>query len=140
MLLSWLLSDTWLMTIPARVVDTLFMALILWLAARWCRSTTTSFGKAMLISALSGLLGIGLYAVFVWARDTGALPWRGPLWLVEMFLIIHVVLFTVLILIAYRRDHWRSLNVALATLALSSVVEGGFIVLLSVLAPTATGL
>lgn len=139
MLLSWLLSDTWLMTMPARVVDTLFMALVLWLAARWCRSKTTSFGKAMLISALNGVLGTGLYALFLWVRDTGALPWRGPLWLVEMFLLAHIVLFAILTLIAYRRDHWRSLNVALATLALSGIVEAAFIALLSVLAPRAAG-
>ncbi len=140
MLLSWVLSDTWLMTVPARVVDTLFMALVLWLAARWCRSKTTSFRKAMLISALNGVLGTGLYALFVWVRDTGALPWHGPLWLVEMFLVAQTTLFAFLILIAYRRDHWRSLNVALVTLALSTLVEGGFIVLLSVLAPHAAGL
>ena len=139
MLLSWLLSYTWLMTIPARVVDTLFMALVLWLAVRWCRSKTTSFGKAMLISALNGVLGTGLYALFVWVRDTGALPWRGPLWLVEMFLVVHVVLFAILILMAYRRDHWRSLNISLVTLALSGIVEGAFIALLSVLAPHAAG-
>jgi len=139
MLLSWLLSDTWLMTIPARVVDTLFMALVLWLAARWCRSKTTSFGKAVLISALNGVLGTGLYALFAWVRDTGALPWRGPLWLVEVFLLAHIVLFAILILIAYWRDHWRSLNVALVTLALSGIVEAAFIALLSVLAPHAAG-
>ncbi len=135
MLLSWLLSDTWLMTVPARVADTLFMALTLWLASRWCRTKQPSFGRALFVSTLNGVLGIGLYALFVWVRDTGALPWRNPLWLVEMFLIAQTVLFTVLILIAYRRDRWRSLNVALVTLSLTGIIEAISIVLLSLLAP-----
>ena len=135
MLLSWLLSDTWLMTVPARVADTLFMALTLWLASRWCRTRQPSFGRALFVSTLNGVLGIGLYALFVWVRDTGALPWRNPLWLVEMFLIAQTVLFTVLILIAYRRDRWRSLNVALVTLSLTGIIEAISIVLLSLLAP-----
>ena len=135
MLLSWLLSDTWLMTVPARVADTLFMALTLWLASRWCRTKQPSFGRALFVSTLNGVLGIGLYALFVWVRDTGALPWRNPLWLVEMFLIAQIVLFTVLILIAYRRDRWRSLNVALVTLSLTGIIEAISIVLLSLLAP-----
>ncbi|MCX6062654.1 MAG: hypothetical protein NTV26_00465 [Caldiserica bacterium] len=135
MLLSWLLSDTWLMTVPARVADTLFMALTLWLASGWCRTKQPSFGRALFVSTLNGVLGIGLYALFVWVRDTGALPWRNPLWLVEMFLIAQTVLFTVLILIAYRRDRWRSLNVALVTLSLTGIIEATSIVLLSLLAP-----
>jgi hypothetical protein len=61
------------------------------------------------------------------------------LWLVEVFLLAHIVLFAILILIAYWRDHWRSLNVALVTLALSGIVEAAFIALLSVLAPHAAG-
>jgi len=140
MLLSWLLSDTWLMSVPARVADTLLMALTLWLASRWCRSRQPSFGKALFVSTLNGALGIGLYALFVWVRDTGALPWRGPLWLVEMFLIVQSALFAVLVLVAYRRDRWRSLNVALVALASSALVEAALIVLLSVLAPHTTGL
>lgn len=139
MLLSWLLSDSWLMTVPARIVDTLFMALVLWVAARWCRSKTASFGKAMLVSTINGVLGVGLYALFVWVRDTGSLPWHGPLWLVEMFLLAHVIVFCIIILAAYARDHWRSLNIAVVTLALSAIVEAAFIGLLSILAPRAAG-
>lgn len=139
MLFSWLLSDTWLMTVPARIVDTLFTALVLWLAARWCRSKTASFGKALLVSTVNGALGVGLYALFVWVRDTGALPWRGPLWLVEMFLLAHVILFSIIILAAYARDHWRALNVAVVTLAVSGIFEAAFVGLLSVLAPRAAG-
>jgi len=134
MLLSWLLSDTWLMTVPARVADTLFMALTLWLASRWCRTKLPSFATALSVSTLNGVLGIGLYTLFVWVRDTGALPWRNPLWLVEMFLIAQTVLFMGLILIAYRRDRWRSLNVALVTLSLTGIIEAIAIVLLSLLA------
>ncbi|MCX6097265.1 MAG: hypothetical protein NTZ77_02075 [Caldiserica bacterium] len=140
MLLSWLLSDTWLMTVPARVADALFMALTLWLASRWCYSKQPSFGKALFVSTLNGVLGIGLYALFVWVRDTGALPWRGPLWLIEMFLIAQTLLFAILILIAYLPDRWRSLNVALVTLSLTGIIEATAIVLLSVLAPHTTGL
>jgi len=139
MLLSWLLSDTWLMSVPARVADVLLMATTLWLASLWCRSNQRTFGKALLVSSVNGVLGIGLYALFVWMRDTGALPWRGPLWLVEMFLIAQTVLFAILVLIAYRRDRWRSLNVALVTLILTAIVEAKLIVLLSVLAPHAGG-
>ena len=98
MLLSWLLSDTWLMSVPARVADVLLMATMLWLASLWCRSKQRTFGKALLVSSVNGVLGIGLYALFVWVRDTGALPWRGPLWLVEMFLIAQTVLFAILVL------------------------------------------
>jgi hypothetical protein len=140
MLLSWLLSDTWLMSVPARVADVLLMAVTLWLASRWCCSKQQAFGKALLVSVLNGALGIGLYALFVWVRDTGALPWRGPLWLVEMFLIAQTALFAVLILVAYRRDRWRSLNVALVALTLTGIIEAGLILLLSVLAPHTTGL
>jgi hypothetical protein len=140
MLLSWLLSDTWLMAVPARVADTLLMAVMLWLASRWCCSKQQAFGKALLVSSLNGVLGIGLYALFVWVRDTGALPWRGPLWLIEMFLIAQTALFAILILIAYRHDRWRSINVALVALTLTGIIEAGFILLLSVLASHASGL
>ena len=139
MLFSWLLSDTWLMSAPARVADVLLMALTLWMASRWCRSKQQSFGRALLVSSLNGALGIGLYALFVWVRDTGALPWRGPLWLVEMFLIAQTVLFAILVLVAYRRDRWRSLNVALVALTLTAIIEAALILLLSVLAPHAGG-
>lgn len=135
MLLSWLLSDTWSMTVPARVADVLLMAVILWLAARWCRSKQQTFGPAMIVSGLNGALGIGLYALFVWVRDTGALPWRGPLWLVELFLVAQTALFCVLVLIAYRRDRWRSLSVAIVAVTLTGIIETGLILLLSVLAP-----
>ena len=140
MLLSWLLSDTWLMSVPARAADVLLMAVTLWLASRWCRSKQGTFGRALLVSALNGVLGIGLYALFVWVRDTGALPWRNPLWLVEMFLIAQTVLFAVLILVAYRRDRWRSINVALVALVLTGIIEAGLILLLSLLAPHTTDL
>ncbi|MCX6084800.1 MAG: hypothetical protein NT102_07565 [Caldiserica bacterium] len=122
---------------PARVADVLLMAVTLWLASRWCRSKHQSFGKALLVSSLNGALGMGLYALFVWMRDTGALPWRGPLWLVEMFLIAQTALFAILILVAYRRDRWRSLNVALVALTLTGLIEATLILLLSVLAPRA---
>jgi hypothetical protein len=135
MLLSWLLSDTWLMSVPARVAEVLLMATMLWLASLWCRSKQRTFGRALLVSALNGVLGIGLYALFVWVRDTGALPWRGPLWLLEMFLIAETVLFAVLILVVYRRDRWRSLNVALVAVLLTAIVEAKLIFLVSVLAP-----
>jgi hypothetical protein len=137
MLFSWLLSDTWLISVPARLADVLLMAVTLWLASRWCRSRQQTFGRALLVSTLNGALGIGLYALFVWVRDTGALPWRGPLWLVEMFLVAQTALFAILILVAYRRDRWRSLNVALVALALTAIVEAAPILLLSVLAPHA---
>ena len=140
MLLSWLLSDSWLMSVPARVVDVLLMAVTLWLASRWCRSKQQSFGRALLVSTLNGVLGIGLYMLFVWARDTGALPWRGPLWLVEMFLVAQTALFAILILVAYRRDQWRSLNVAVVALTFTAIIEAVLIVLLSVPAPHAAGL
>ncbi|HEY5485091.1 MAG TPA: hypothetical protein VIJ80_00115 [Candidatus Cryosericum sp.] len=140
MLLSWLLSDTWLMSVPARAADVLLMAVTLWLASRWCRSKQGTFGRALLVSALNGVLGIGLYALFVWVRDTGALPWRNPLWLIEMFLIAQTVLFAVLILVAYRRDRWRSINVALVALTLTGIIEAGLILLLSLLAPHTTDL
>ena len=139
MLLSWLLSDTWLMSVPARMADVLLMATTLWLALLWCRSNQRTFGKALLVSIVNGVLGIGLYALFVWVRDTGALPWRGPLWLVEMFLIAQTVLFAILVLIAYRRDRWRSLSVALVALILTAIVEAKLIFLVSVLAPHAGG-
>jgi len=139
MLLSWLLSDTWLMSVPARVADVLLMATTLWLASLWCRSNQRTFGKALLVSSVNGVLGIGLYALFVWVRDTGALPWRGPLWLVEMFLIAQTVLFAILVLTAYRRDRWRSLTVALVALILTAIVEAKLIFLVSVLAPHAGG-
>jgi hypothetical protein len=140
MLFSWLLSDTWLMSVPARAVDVLLTATTLWLASQWCRSKQRTFGKALLVSTLNGVLGIGLYALFVWVRDTGALPWRGPLWLVEMFLVAQTALFAILILVAYRHDRWRSLNVALVALTLTGIIEAVLILLLSVLAPHTAGL
>ncbi|HWQ22068.1 MAG TPA: hypothetical protein VN478_05025 [Clostridia bacterium] len=140
MLLSWLLSDTWLMTVPARVADILLMAITLWLASRWCRSRYGTLGRALLVSSLNGILGTGLYALFVWVRDTGALPWRNPLWLVEMFLLAQSVLFVLLVLIAYRRDRWRSLNVALVALVLTGLVETGLILFVSLFAPHTTSL
>jgi len=139
MLLSWLLSDTWLMSVPARMADTLLMATTLWLASLWCRSKQRTFGKALLVSIVNGVLGIGLYALFVWVRDTGALPWRNPLWLIEMFLIAQTVLFAVLILVAYRCDRWRSINVSLVAVLLTAIVEAKLIFLVSVLAPRAGG-
>ena len=139
MLLSWLLSDTWLMSVPARAADVLLMAVTLWLASRWCRSKQGTFGRALLVSALNGVLGIGLYALFVWVRDTGALPWRNPLWLIEMFLIAQTVLFAILVLVAYRRDRWRSINVTLVAVLLTAIVEAKLIFLVSVLAPHAGG-
>ena len=139
MLLSWLLSDTWLMSVPARVADTLLMATTLSLASLWCRSKQRTFGKALLVSIVNGVLGIGLYALFVWVRDTGALPWRNPLWLIEMFLIAQTVLFAVLILVAYRCDRWRSINVSLVAVLLTAIVEAKLIFLVSVLAPRAGG-
>lgn len=135
MLLSWLLSDTWLMAVPARVADILLMTITLWLASRWCRSRYGAFGRALLVSSLNGALGTGLYALFVWVRDTGALPWRHPLWLIEMFLLAQSVLFVLLVLIAYRRDRWRSVNVALVALVLTGLVETALILLVSLLAP-----
>jgi hypothetical protein len=139
MLLSWLLSDTWLMSVPARVAEVLLMATMLWLASLWCRSKQRTFGKALLVSIVNGVLGIGLYALFVWVRDTGALPWRNPLWLVEMFLIAQTVLFAILVLVAYRRDRWRSINVTLVAVLLTVIVEAKLIFLVSVLAPHAGG-
>jgi len=139
MLVSWLVSDTWLMSVPARVVDVLLMAITLWLASRWCRSRQGTFGKALFVSSLNGTLGIGLYALFVWVRNTGALPWRDPLWLIEMFLIAQTVLFAVLVLVAYRRDRWRSINVTLVAVLLTAIVEAKLIFLVSVLAPHAGG-
>jgi len=135
MLFAWLLSDTWLMAVPARLVDVLLMAITLWLASRWCRSRTGTFGRALLVSTMNGVFSAGLYALFAWVRDTGALPWRNPLWLIEMFLIVHTVLFAILILIVYRRDRWRSINVALVAVALTGLIETGLILLLSALVP-----
>ena len=140
MLFSWLLSDTWLMAVPARLVDVLLMTITLWLASRWCRSRTGTFGRALLASTLNGAFGTGLYALFVWVRDTGALPWRNPLWLIEMFLIAQAVLFAILVLIIYRRDRWRSINVLLVALSLTALSEAGLILLLSALTPHTTSL
>jgi heme/copper-type cytochrome/quinol oxidase subunit 4 len=140
MLLSWLWSDTWLMTIPARLVDTAVCAVALWLASGWCHCTRRSFRMAGTVAALNGILGIGLYAVFVWVRDTGALPWRGPLWLVEVFLVVQTSLLFLLFLIAYRREGWRSIATALVTLFLTAAAEALLILLLSTLAPHVAGL
>ena len=52
-----------------------------------------------------------------------------------MFLIVHTVLFAILILIVYRRDRWRSINVALVAVALTGLIETGLILLLSALVP-----
>ncbi len=140
MLLSWLLSDTWLMSVPARVADVVLMTFTLWLASRWCRSRQPSFGKALFVSTVNGAVGIGVYALFVWVRNTGVLAWHGPLWLPEMFLTAQTVLFAILILVAYRHDRWRSLNVALVAIAFTAIVEAALIPLLSILASRAAGL
>ena len=44
-------------------------------------------------------------------------------------------LFIILTLVVYRRDRWRSLNVAIVAVALTGIAETGLILLLSVLAP-----
>jgi hypothetical protein len=139
MLFSWLLSDTWLMTIPARLVEMVMCTVALWLASRWCRCTGRSFRKAGTVVALNTVLGIGLYAVFVWVRDTGALPWRGPLWLIEFFLVVQTSLLFLLILIAYRHEGWRSIATALVALSVTAATEALPILLLSILAPHTAG-
>jgi len=58
---------------------------------------------------------------------------------VEMFLIAQTVLFAILVLVAYRRDRWRSLNVALVAVLLTAIVEAKLIFLVSILAPHAGG-
>ncbi len=133
MLLSWLLSDAWPITIPARIADIAAGTLALWLAARWCRSSFQRPGRALFVSGVNGVFGLGLYALFRWVRDTGALPWRGPLWLVELFLTLQTALFALLILVAYRRDRWRSVLVALVALVTAAVIETSIILLISVL-------
>ncbi|MDO9099649.1 MAG: hypothetical protein Q7V53_02745 [Caldisericota bacterium] len=133
MLLPWLLSDSWTMTLPARVADTLVCAIALWLASHWCRSRDRSFGKAFLASAISGAGGIGLYAAFVWARDTGVLPWQGPLWLVINFLAVQTVFFAFVALVTHRREGWRSVNIMVVTLILAAALEAGLFLLLAFL-------
>ncbi len=140
MLLSWLLSDTLLITVPARLADTVFCALILWLVSGWVHCTGHSFTRAGTVAVLNGILGIGLYAVFRWVNDTGALPWRGPLWLIEVFLTVQISLLFLLILIAYHREGWRSVTVAVVTLFLAIAADTLLILLLSALAPHTSGL
>jgi hypothetical protein len=140
MLVSWLLSDTWLMTIPARLVDTIVCALALWLISTWCRCTWHSFGRAVAVSAINSILGISLYTAFVWVRDTGAVPWRNPWYLIEVFLAYQALLLFFIIAIAYRRDRWRAVITALATPIAVMGVEALAGLLLSVFAPHVTGL
>jgi len=140
MLVSWLLSDTWLMTIPARLVDTIVCAATLWLISTWCHCTQHSLGRAAAVSALNSILGIGLYAVFGWVRDTGAVAWRNPWYLIEVFLAYQALLLFFIVAIAYRRDRWRAVVTALATPIAVMVVEGLAGLLLSAFAPHVTGL
>jgi len=56
-----------------------------------------------------------------------------------MFLIAQTVLFAILVLVAYRRDRWRSINVTLVAVLLTVIVEAKLIFLVSVLAPHAGG-
>ena len=123
MLLSWLLSDTWLMTVPARLVDTAVCALVLWLASKWLHCAGHSFGKAVIVSAVNGIMGIGLYAAFVWVRDTGAVPWRNPWYLIEVFLAYQTLLLFLTIVIAYHRERWRAVVTALVTLFVAMSTE-----------------
>jgi hypothetical protein len=49
------------------------------------------------------------------------------------------VLFAILVLVAYRRDRWRSINVTLVAVLLTAIVEAKLIFLVSVLAPNTGG-
>jgi hypothetical protein len=140
MLISWLLSDTWLMAVPARLADTAVCALALWLASRWFRCAAHSFGKAAIVSVINGIMGIGLYAAFVWVRDTGAVPWRNPWYLIEVFLAYQTLLLFLIIVIAYHRERWKAVITALATPLIVMSVEALAGLLLSVVAPHVTAL
>lgn len=140
MLVSWLLSDTWLMTIPARLVDTVICAATLWLISTWCRCAWHSFGRAAAVSVINSVLGFGLYAAFAWVRDTGAVPWRNPWYLIEVFLAYQALLLFFIITIAYRRDRWRAVITGLATPIAVMGVEALAGLLLSIFAPHVTGL
>ena len=139
MLLSWMLSDTWLMHVPARLADILLMSVTVWLASRWCRTRQRSYGRALLVSAVNAVLGAILFALFVWVRDTGAVPWRGPLWLPEMFLLLQTMLALVLVLAFYHGNGWRSLGAALTAVILTGALEAGLIAWLSLVGPHAAG-
>lgn len=140
MLVSWLLSDTWLMTIPARLVDTVICAATLWLISTWCRCAWHSFGRAAAVSVINSVLGFGLYAAFAWVRDTGAVPWRHPLYLIEVFFAYQALLLFFLIAVAYRREGWKAVVAALATPLAVTGVEVLAGLLLSVIAPHVTGI
>lgn len=139
MLLSWMLSDTWLMHVPARLADIVLMSVTVWLASRWCQTHQRSYRRALLVSALNAALGAGLFALFVWVRDTGAVPWRGPLWLPEMFLLLQTAVVLVLVLAFYHGNGWRSLSTALTAVILTGALEAGVIAGLSLVVPHAAG-
>ena len=139
MLLSWMLSDTWLMHVPARLADIIVMSVTVWLASRWCRTRQRSYRRALLVSVFNAVLGAGLFALFVWVRDTGALPWRGPLWLPEMFLLLQTAVVLVLVLTFYHGNGWRSLSTALTAVVLTGALEAGIIAGLSLVVPHAAG-
>ena len=140
MLASWLLSDTWLMTIAARLADTIVCAVALWLIVTWCRCARRSFGRAAVAALIYGALGIGLYAAFAWVRDTGAVPWRNPLYLIEVFFAYQALLLFFIIAVAYRREGWKALVAAVATPLAVTGVEVLAGLLLSVIAPHVTGI
>lgn len=140
MLAPWLLSDTWLMAIAARLGDTVICALALWLIVTWCRCVRRSFGRAAAVALIYGVLGIGLYAAFAWVRDTGAVPWRHPLYLIEVFFAYQALLLFFIIAVAYRRERWKAVVAALATPLAVTGVEVLAGLLLSVIAPHATGI
>ena len=137
MLLSWMLSDSWLMHVPARLADIIVMSVTVWLASRWCQTRQRSYRRALLVSVLNAALGAGLFALFVWVRDTGALPWRGPLWLPEMFLLLQTAVVLVLVLAFYHGNGWRSLGAALTAVILTGALEAGIIAGLSLVVPHA---
>lgn len=139
MLLSWMLSDSWLMHVPARLADIIVMSVTVWLASRWCQTRERSYRRALLVSVLNAALGAGLFALFVWVRDTGALPWRGPLWLPEMFLLLQTAVVLVLVLAFYHGNGWRSLGAALTAVILTGALEAGIIAGLSLVVPHAAG-
>ena len=139
MLLSWMLSDNWLMHVPARLADILLMSVTVWLASRWCQTRQRSYRRALLVSVVNAVLGAALFALFVWVRDTGAVPWRGPLALPEMFLLAQTVVVLVLLLAFYHGNGWRSLGAALTALLLTGALEAGLIAGLSLVLPNAAG-
>jgi len=138
MLLSWMLSDTWLMHVPARLADIVLMSVTVWLASRWCQTHQRSYRRALLVSASMQPLEQA-YLLFVWVRDTGALPWRGPLWLPEMFLLLQTAVVLVLVLAFYHGNGWRSLSTALTAVILTGALEAGVIAGLSLVVPHAAG-